>query len=244
MEDVANNDSISKSVTFEDILKNETGSSITRQQLTAIVGNDVTAETNIGFNELLIGLKEGQSIFGYPVLKSEGYGEKNYSLIEIIPFLDKIPMYQTYDRNEFEALYPEEVPLLTNQVIKDRYWDWIVRVESITDDTVVIKHEPEIGMELGVFNWPTTVVNISSSTGLIWLRHNPDDSNTNTPIDLEVLEFYNPRFTEIKESIINTQQPYPGIILSISNGIEIDFNRENIGKNLKYDITIVEIERD
>jgi hypothetical protein len=109
---------------------------------------------------------------------------------------------------------------------------------------VIIKHEPTIGMELEVFNWPATVENVSSNTGKIWIRHRPDTSLVNTPIDAEVLEFYKPVFTDIKITITETQQPYPGIVTSISNGITIDFNRENIGKNLKYDVKILKIIRD
>lgn len=244
MDDVVADDSIPKSVTFQDILLNDTGSSMSREQITAIVGDDVIAEINFGFNNLLKGLKEGESITGYEIPKTEGYGEKNNSLIETIQPIDNIPMYETIDRTKFEQRYPEEFPLETNQIILDHYWGWTNRVESITDDTVVIKHEPDIGMELTVFNWPCKVVNISSSSGLIWIQHKPDESIINTPLDIETLEFYNQKFTEIKEGMVEVQQPYPGIILSINNGIELDFNRENIGKSLKYDITIIEIERD
>ena len=242
-EEVANDDLIPKSITFSEILKNNTGAPIPRQQLTAIVGIDLSTEVNPGFNQLVIGMSEGETKKG-EVSVQMGYGERNLSYIQTIPLFDKIPLYDTVDREEFEKQYPKEVEFEPGKTFEHHYWGWTIRIESVATDSVTFRHEPEIGMELDIFEWPTIVENISSSTSLIWLRHKPSADLVNTPIDAEVLEFYNPTFTEIKEDIYANQQPYPGIITSIHNQITVDFNRENIGKNLKYEITIIKIERD
>jgi FKBP-type peptidyl-prolyl cis-trans isomerase 2 len=243
--EVAEDDSKPKCITFEDILINETGTPLTRESVTAIVGPDLSTEINPGFNQLILnlGLKIGDTKSG-TVSYLEGYGERNESLVVTIPLTDSVNMYETIDRVEFESIYPEEIPLELGQSFEDKYWGWMIRIESITEDIIQIKHEPELDMTLDRFIWSARVVNISSATGLIWLEHYPDNSFVYTPIDIEVLEFYDPTFTEIKNQIVETQQPYPGIIISVTNEIKIDFNRENIGKNLKYDITILEIERD
>jgi FKBP-type peptidyl-prolyl cis-trans isomerase 2 len=242
-EDVAKNDSIPKSVTFKKILHNQTGESLTRTKLTAIAGADLIFEMNEGFNQIVIDMREGETRVK-EVSIALGYGERNESFVQTIPLLDKILIYETLDRQTFESEYSNELPLEIGKTFEHHYWKWMIRINSISDETVVIKHEPEVGQELRVFDWNSTVENVSSLTGYIWISHKPTENDINTPINAEVLEFYNPIFTEIKENIVNTQQPYPGIILSIQNGIEIDFNRENIGKNLKYEITIQKIERD
>ena len=126
----------------------------------------------------------------------------------------------------------------------DIYWNWTIRIETITPETVTIKNEPSIGMILDIFPWDVSVESISSSTGEITLRHIPDMSHVNTPIDAEVLRSYNDIFENLTAQIIESQQPYPGIIVSIQDGITIDFNRENLGVELKYEFKISEIERD
>jgi FKBP-type peptidyl-prolyl cis-trans isomerase 2 len=240
---VASDESIPKSVTFQRILTNNTGGSIARDRLTAIVGNDLTTEMNEGFNQLVLDMEVDET--KTKELSSKlGYGERNESLVQSIPLLDKMPIYERISRADFEAEYPEEVPLEPGKSFKHHYWGWYIRIDSVNAEEVVIKHEPEIGQDIEIFSWPSSVENVSSKSGLIWIRHRPAQDIINTPIDAEALEYYNPVFTEIKQNIVETQQPYPGIILSIQNGIEIDFNRENIGKNLKYEITIIKIERD
>jgi len=242
--DIAEDKSIPKSVTFQKILVNNTGVPITREPLIAIVGQDLIDEINLGFNNLVLDMKKGESIRGAEVPISEGYGEKNSELIQTIPYKDTLPIYYSINRFEFEDEYASEVPLRPGQSFIDHYWGWNIRIDSITNDTIVVKNEPVLDMELAVFSWPASVINISTDSGKIWIQHKPDSSIVNTPIDAEVLEFYNPRFTEIKELVTETQQPYPGIIISLENGITIDFNRENIGKSLKYDIKIIKIDRD
>ncbi|WP_455392479.1 hypothetical protein [[Eubacterium] cellulosolvens] len=242
--EVAEDDSIPKSVTFKSILVNNTGEPITREPLTAIVGEDLSDEVNPGFNDIVLDMKQDETKRGVEVSINNGYGEKNQDLISNIPFIDTIPIYDSIDRASFELEYPDEVPLEPGQSFPDHYWGWNIRIDSITNDTVVIKNEPVLNLELAVFNWPATVINISSENGKIWIHHKPDNSIIFTTIDVEVLEFYKPEFMEIKEVIAESQQPYPGIITSIDNGITIDFNRENIGKSLKYDITIIKVIRD
>ncbi len=240
---VAEDDSIPKSVTFKKILTDESGDPITRDRISAIVGKDLITEMNKGFNDMVLDMTIDQTKKGI-IPTSDGYGERNDSLVQTIPIQDKLPMFETYDRLDFEANYPEEVPLEIGQSFRHHYWNWFIRIDSITEDEIVIKHQPEIGFKVEILPWDAIVENVSSATGYIWLKHKPTSDIVNTAIDAESLEVYNPQFTEIKEMMTNTQQPYPGIITSIQNGIQIDFNRENIGKNIMYEITIIKIERD
>ena len=237
---IANDESVPKSITFEKILVDESGNPIIRDPLTAIVGNDLSDELNSGFNEQVIGMTKGESkVVELPI--SQGYGDKNPELIKTIPFLDQIPIYNSIDRVAFENEYPEEVPLETGLTFNDHYWGWTIEIDKITNDTIVIKNEPTLGLELAMFNWSAKIVNISTDTGMIWIKHSPDNSIINTPIDAEVIEFYKPEFNDLVSEITQEQQPYPGIITSIEGGITIDFNRENIGKKLKYEIKIINI---
>ena len=161
-------------------------------------------------------MKEGQTKTGY-ITSDEGYGNINESFIYTIPLEDSVAMFETYDRVEFESKY-DATQIDIGAVYEDPYWGWNVRIEAFTDNTVEIQHQPKIGSELNRFEWPVQVVNLSSATGLIWLKHSPDKSIVNTPIHAEVMEFYNPTLYQIRQNIINTQQPYPGIIISIQNG--------------------------
>ena len=244
-DEIAENDSIPKCITFKEILKNETGAPIVRQPITAIVGQDLSDEINPGFTELLLEsrLKEGKSGSG-EVTAADGYGNRNESLVQKIPLTDNIKIFETVDRIDFEAEYSNELELVPGKTFKDHYWGWMIRIDRVDDETVTIKHEPKLGMVLESFPWDVTVENISSSSGLIWLQHRPDQTVVNTPVHAEVLEFYSPKFTEITQKIIQSQQPYPGIILSTQNEITIDFNRENIGKKLYYEFKVTSIERD
>lgn len=237
--EVAENESIPKSVTFTKILFNQTGS--TEE---TIVGDKLISKMNPGFNKLVIDMKEGQTIKGRKVLAIDGYGKKNESLVHKIPLLDTVSMYETLNRFEFEGQYPQETAMEPGQTFVNHYWDWTIRIESVTDDNITIRHEPEFDMVLDMFDWPVRVVNISSETGLIWLEHKPNISIIDSAIDAEILQYYNPKFTEIIEEISKEHAPYPGIIISTQNGIEINFNPENYDTDLKYDITILTIERE
>jgi FKBP-type peptidyl-prolyl cis-trans isomerase 2 len=243
-ESIALDDSILKSITFRSILLNESGESLTVPPITAIVGDDLTDLMNEGFNNLVLDMKEGESRRSEDILKMKAYGERNQDLITTIPFLDTIPIYRSVDRFTFETQYESESEFLVGQTFDDTFWGWKIRIESITNDTIVIKNEPTIGTEVAFESWNATVVNISSENGKIWLKHNPDDSILNTDVDAQVLEFYNPEFTKITQTQIESQQPFPGIIISLENGIKIDFNRENIGNTIRYDVTIKKIIRD
>jgi len=242
---IAENESIAKSITFSKILVNATDVPITRGSITAIVGQDLTDEITSGFNDIVIDMKEGETKEGIEIPMDKGYGDKNEELIVLIPYVDSIPIYNSINKIAFEDEYYKELPIEPGKSFTDHYWNWTIKIDSVTNDTVVIKHEPRIGMEITVFDWSANVKDISSEEGKIYIKHKPDDSILFSPIDVEVLEFYSPEFSNIKDIITETQQPYPGIITSIDNeGITIDFNRENIGKKIRYDVTITTIVRD
>jgi FKBP-type peptidyl-prolyl cis-trans isomerase 2 len=242
---IAENESIPKSITFSKILINATNVPITREPITAIVGLDLTDEVTSGFNDVVIDMKEGETKNNIEIPIDKGYGDKTDELIVLIPYVDTIPIYNSINRLAFEAEYNSELPLEPGKSFTDHYWNWTIRIDSVTNDTVVVKHEPRIGTDITVFNWPAIVEDISSEEGKIYIKHKPENSVLFSPIDVEVLEFYSPKFKVIKDIITETQQPYPGIITSIDNeGITIDFNRENIGKKIKYDVTITTIIRD
>jgi hypothetical protein len=170
---IASDDSIAKSVTLRKILLNNTGDPVNREKLTAIVGNDLSNEMNVGFNNIVIDMKEGETITGVEITPLDGYGEKNPALIQVINYTDNIPIYNSIDRFAFEAEYANELTLKPGQTFEDHYWGWMIRIESLTNDTVVIKHEPMIGTEVAFSLWNATVINISSENGMIWLQHKP-----------------------------------------------------------------------
>ncbi len=244
-EEIALDDSIPKCVTFNTILLNSTGDPIVREQMTAIIGRDLSDEVNPGFNDLMLSLnvREDKTYHG-DISMEDGYGKRNESLEKKIQLMDTVDIYKMIDRVEFEARYPNELPLMLGMTFNDIYWNWTIRIESITNETITIKNEPNIGMTLDIFPWSVTVESISSSAGVISIQHRPDMSIINSAIDAEALQFYNKTFEDLTAQIIESQQPYPGIIISIQDGITIDFNRENFGVELRYEFKIIKIERD
>ncbi len=239
---VAENDSIPKTITFSEILKFNPIEPLGTYQKIGVNDQELIANFGFSFYEGILGMKEGESRTFF-VKADEGPIEFNETLIRKISTTDSIPMFEDIDRVTFESEYPNELPLKTGQSFTHNYWGWMIEIEDITNSTITIKHDPSFGMELDFLPWNATVSEVSSEKGTIGIQHKITSEFLNNVIDAEILSKYDESFKEITKAQTEIDQaPLPGIITSIEDEIVIDFNREIAGKDLIYEVTILEIE--
>lgn len=195
-----------------------------------------------GFYNGIMGMKTGESrtIF---VDADEGTSQFNKSLVKTIPLNDILPMYESINKFSFESEYPFESPLQEGQTFTHNYWGWMIEIEEINEDNIIIKHDPVYGSSLDIFPWNATVIEVSSAESTVTIQHRPTYDLVQTVIDAEALMKYNESYQEITPAqAVQPQPPLPGIITSVDGGIVIDFNQEIAGKELIFEVTILEIE--
>ncbi|MCK5561067.1 MAG: hypothetical protein KAJ51_10755, partial [Thermoplasmata archaeon] len=195
-----------------------------------------------GFYYGIMGMKIGETrtIF---VDADEGASQFNKSLVKTIPLNDILPMYESINKFSFESEYPFESPLQEGQTFSHIYWGWTIEIEEINEDNIIIKHDPVYGSNLDLFPWNATVIEVSSAESTITIQHRPTDDLVQTVIDAEALMKYNESYQDITPAQAGQPQPpLPGIIISVDDGIVIDFNQEIAGKELIFEVTILEIE--
>jgi peptidylprolyl isomerase len=213
----AGNQPIKKGDTVQIIytVKYENGSIFDSGNFTFDVGS---GEVIDGVDEGIIGMKIGESKT-IVVPPEKGYG--NYDEMKII----EIPRMQTFNRTEklsveqFNLTFQVEPEL--NKVYKLEGMNWPVRVVTIENDTVIVRHEPEDQME-----YP-----MKDSLGNVYGIAKIMVTDENLTINI----------TPIKNSKIYTIVGIGKIIDFNETDMKIDFNHELAGKTLVFDIKVLNV---
>ncbi len=239
---VADDDSIPKTTTFSEILGEGPLEPLGNAEKVPVREDTLKVVFGEGLYYGIMGMKEGETrtIF---VDADEGVVQSNKSLVRTIPIYDTFPLYESIPKFNFESEYPNELPLKEGQTFSHNYWGWTIEIEEVNEDYILLKHDPVYGSSLDLFPWNATIDEVSSAKETFTIRHRVTDDLLQRVIDAEVLMKYNESYKEISPAQVGQEQPpLPGIIISIDEGIVIDFNKEIAGKNLIFKISMLEIE--
>ncbi len=197
-----------------------------------IVGEHPADAELPSFSDHFIGHEEGDH-FNF-VLSGVSRLEYNDSKRVEIPVKEKIPLYETVNKEQFKSSLGA-VDLKVGMIYNHGFWGWEIEIfEFIDENNMTIYHRPEIGYEIDVLPWSSEVKDVSSETGFITLNHDLTDK------DLLKGQFYPFEYTDYSDHFDNMNNP--GYIQQLGpNYIVIEFNDERAGADIYFDIEIVRI---
>ena len=154
-----------------------------------------------------------------------------------IPVMEKIPLYQTMSKDEFMGLFQKENPI-QGTVETHPFWKWQVMIEEVDDEgNVTLFHQPEPGFIVTSLPWECSVSDISSEDEMITLSHKTSNDLEDSVIEAFDYRYYNESFNSM------AQMRGKGIITQMGpDVIIIDFNYEWAGREMWFDVTILNIE--
>ena len=227
MRSVAKNDSYPKSLTF-DILHDDTSTQFSSRTVT--LGEAMITQ---GMDDGVIGMKKNEKKT-FTVAPDEAYGRTDEELVYRLKRQQEVSVYEFLNFSMFETFYPEELEPDIGTTLSHHFWKWPVRILMMDNDTVILENTPAYGEVYTPLSWPVTVKDISSSLDRILVVHDTITANGQVVLR-EDFEPYDPEFIQTVE--------YPGIVSVFADEIHIDFNFEAVGKNVRYEVTVIKIER-
>ena len=186
-------------------------------------------------NEYMMGLQVGdEHQFKISTENAMKYDE---DLKFSIPVMEKIPLYQMMSQTNFTGLFNKENPI-PGTVETHPFWKWQVVIEEVDDEgNIIFFHQPEPGFIVTSMPWECSVFDISSENEMITLHH-----DTGTDLEGSIFEAFDYRY--YNESFVTmAQRRGKGIITQMGpDVIIIDFNYEWAGREMWFDVTILNIE--
>jgi FKBP-type peptidyl-prolyl cis-trans isomerase 2 len=209
----------------------------------AVVGEELSSKFTEGLTEQILYLKiDDKKII--KVTPDKGFGWSNETLIKKIPLSDSMPLYTEMLREEFQSFYnPEDIPLFIGQRFNHTYWNWPIEVVEVYNESVKFRHEPLLNQDIDVLPWSAKVTGISEKDNKLFILHEPNQNQLDETIDPIELSEYDDEFITIQDiqSELNIGI-FTGIIVDIDKDyITLDFNDEKAGKNIYYEVKILNI---
>lgn len=198
-----------------------------------------------GWNENIKGMREGQSK-RFSVSPKKGYGESSEDLIYQIPKTETVPVYEEMGSEEFSQKHGSPSK---NMKVEDEFWGWDKIVISVGDDTVKLRHDPEIGQNYHSYSEEGLISQVKS------IDSNADGGNgeikventvrKSTRVRSEHLSLNEKKFAGVPQQKANLGQSQDGqgIVSSENGNITVDFNDEVVGKTLYFEVELVSIEK-
>ncbi len=215
IEDIAKNDAAyPKSLSFQ--LRSEGG----YKPLEFTVGQGQMIK---GFDEGVVGMWIDQTK-ELIVTPEEGYGSSDPNKIKIASLTEEVPIKVIMNKTTFLNTFAVEAE--EGIVLKDPTWRWNITVFDISNEDVIYHNEPEMNMIINPQSaWDSKVTDIDSSAnggeGVIRVKHLLDDKDANKTI----------AYDEGGQFIV--------INVDVEDGtFTKDYNREVVGKTLKFRVTI------
>lgn len=201
-----------------------------------------------GWEENVIGMKKGQTkIFTIPAKKA--YDTRDENLTFEVEKEETIKVSHEMKKENFVTFY--EIQPSPNMVVEDVFWGWNTTVISVEDEVVELKREPKVGEIYRTYKqdgpgWKSKVLSVDSTAnngeGEIVVEHIVDK-----PIILksEHLGWHKERYRNIPQQQRQAGQNGngQGIVVDIGDTIIIDFNDEVSGKDLRFKISIENIQK-
>jgi FKBP-type peptidyl-prolyl cis-trans isomerase 2 len=195
-------------------------------------------------NDQLKGLREGESV-SITLAPEDAYGEDAPELVRNIPLLEEIDVYQKLTVDEFLGQYPDEF-LEVGVSFTHRFWGWKVTISDLDGDNVTLRNEPETPFTVTTLPWEVTADDIYTDRSVIRITHHPTEELVDTFVKLSTIKLYDLQafsdIPDLKEELGQMDHSNTDArITSISNGIELDFNREMNGEWVTFDITVEDL---
>ncbi len=197
-----------------------------------------------GWNENVKGMEEGETK-QFAVPPEKGYGPSSDELKINMSKTETVPVYEEIDSEKFQQKYGQ--PGL-NMIIEDDFWGWDKTVVSITQESVKVRNDPNVGEVYHAYSdegWNSKVVSIDTNAndgkGTIEIEHTITE-----PIVVSSGELaqHDDRFDgigDLKRQLGQSSRG-EGIVYSQGDQIYIDFNDEVTGKTLIFQVEIVKID--
>jgi len=163
----------------------------------------------------------------------EAYGTTNVSLLETRSLVETVPQYEEMSTIAYSQRFSEEGPPFEGKSLKDPFWGWDIYVYYLnrTNDLVIIRHNPTLGMLVRPYSqWDTIVENVDSTAnggmGGITVRHQLSPEDADRVMGQSIHEKF----------IVASVDPEAGTFVA-------DFNDERAGKVLYLRITLLSISK-
>lgn len=232
--DIARNESVPKSQGF--LLKE------TYDDMKFTVVEEGETPTMIaGFNDAVLGMKEGQTK-QVSIPPEKGYPEYYNDRVLTVESTMQIPMVETFTAEEFSAYYPM-VDLEIQSSFIHPFWGWDITIVSHSPGNVTVINNARYGESYQGFPWNTTVVDLSTDRNVITLHHQVQEITKTTRVNLDMLPPLDPAWFETVLQLGEKNLERNGFVTSIGGDIVIDFNTEVAGKTLVFQITVNSINR-
>ncbi|MFO7991616.1 MAG: FKBP-type peptidyl-prolyl cis-trans isomerase [Thermoplasmata archaeon] len=201
-----------------------------------------------GWEENVVGMKKGQTkIFTVPANKA--YDTRSEDLVFEVEKQETVPVYHEMNKDEFTTVY--EIQPNLNMVVEDVFWGWNTSVISVEDEVVELKREPKVDEIYRTYKqdgpgWKSKVLSVDSTAndgeGEIVVEHYVDKPIV---IDSEHLGWLEEVFRNIPQQQRQAGQNGngKGIVVDVGDTIRIDFNEEVTGKELRFKISVTDIQK-
>lgn len=227
MRAVATNESYPKSLTF-DILHDDSSEQYSSKTIT--IGESMVTQ---GMDEGVLGMGENDKKT-FTVGPEEAYGVTDESLVYRLQRQQEVQVYEVINQTQFEQFYPDEANANVGTTLNHHFWNWPARIILMDNNTVILENAPVFGGVYKPLSWSATVKDISTADDRILVVHDIIEAKDQVVLQ-EDFATYDPDF-------ISTVS-YPGIVSVVADEILIDFNFEAVGKHIRYEVTVIKIER-
>jgi len=195
--------------------------------------NCASGETDcaiVGMSRAVTGLHEGDSVT-HLITPDQGYGSKDQALVTTSSLEQSVPVIQVLNATAFRTKYgsaPQEgLPVI------DPYWGWMAQVH-VSGNIVTIQNSPEISKTYPLYvsqtkggTWSVTVANI-------------DDSVNNGAGAITIRNHF--VFTQGNKLSVSPSSGEQFFVTDNKDGtFTIDRNREVVGVNMVFYITVLQI---
>ncbi|RLF69425.1 MAG: hypothetical protein DRN40_06620 [Thermoplasmata archaeon] len=208
------------------------------EPLTFVVGS---GERPKGFEDGVIGMRVGE-VRNITVPPEEGYGPADPGLILWIPETEQVPLFVTLTENEFRENFSGEDPVV-DALYTHPFWGWPCKVVRVEGSEVTYQNMPRVGETYHNFPWNSTVEEISTEHNRIMIRHNTEEIMGVIRVPLEHFHYYNTTYYNYVNSAPGEKKEDLAYIHVEGGRIKVDFNREEAGKTLIFEVHLLKIER-
>jgi FKBP-type peptidyl-prolyl cis-trans isomerase 2 len=193
-----------------------------------------------GFEQSVIGKQVGQT-YTVTIPPEQGYGLSSEDLVYNLDAIITVPVVQKYDLETFKKVFPT-VDLNNDTRVVHTVWGWPVDIISHDQTSVTIRNLPVYQYTVKVFQWNTTVIDISTERNVIRLQNHLSEITKATRVEITALSAIDPEWFA-KTNTITTNKENLGFATASGGVIVIDFNKEVAGKTLVFHITVNSIKR-
>lgn len=195
--------------------------------------NCASGETDcaiVGMSRAVTGLHEGDSVT-HLITPDQGYGSKNEALVTSSSLEQTVPVIHVMNVTAFRSKYgsaPQEgLPVI------DPYWGWMAQVH-VSGNVVTVQNSPEISG-----TYPLYVNQTKGGTWSVTVESIDDSVNNGTGAITVRNEFF---FTQGHKLMVSPSAGGQFFLTDNQDGtFTVDENREVVGVNLVFYITVLQI---